>query len=161
VRALKKTPLVPIAMLQAHATLKNMLTFHRDNRAAVTVLTAVMDDPYGYGRVVRDTSGRVTRIVEQKDADTAEQEIREINSGIYCMDSDFLFGNIRGIGNDNAQGEYYLTDLLAIAVRRGALLTQPIRGRRNHGDKRPRSACRSRTHSAPPHQSRAYADRQR
>ncbi len=61
----------------------------------------------------------MTRIVEQKDADPEEQEIREINSGIYCMDSDFLFGNIRGIGNDNAQGEYYLTDLLAIAVRKG------------------------------------------
>jgi bifunctional UDP-N-acetylglucosamine pyrophosphorylase/glucosamine-1-phosphate N-acetyltransferase len=78
-----------------------------------------MDDPYGYGRVVRDPSGAVSRIVEQKDADPEEQEIREINSGIYCMDSDFLFSNIKGIGNDNAQGEYYLTDLLAIAVRKG------------------------------------------
>jgi bifunctional UDP-N-acetylglucosamine pyrophosphorylase / glucosamine-1-phosphate N-acetyltransferase len=100
-------------------TLKSMLTYHHDNRAAVTVLTALMDNPYGYGRVVRDASGRVVRIVEQKDADPEEQEIREINSGIYCMDSDFLFNNIRGIGNDNAQGEYYLTDLLAIAVRKG------------------------------------------
>lgn len=100
-------------------TLKSMLDYHRDNRAAITVLTALMDDPYGYGRVVRDTEGRVTRIVEEKDADPEEQEIREINSGIYCMDSDFLFDNIRGIGNDNAQGEYYLTDLLAIAVRKG------------------------------------------
>jgi bifunctional UDP-N-acetylglucosamine pyrophosphorylase / glucosamine-1-phosphate N-acetyltransferase len=108
-------------------TLKKMLAFHRENRAAVTVLTALMDDPYGYGRVVRDASGRVTCIVEQKDADTGEQEIREINSGIYCMDSDFLFGNIRGIGNDNAQGEYYLTDLLAIAVRKGlTCLALPI-----------------------------------
>jgi len=100
-------------------TLKHMLTYHRDNRADVTVLTALMDDPYGYGRVVRDGSGRVIRIVEQKDADPEEQEIREINSGIYCMDSDFLFNNIKDIGNDNAQGEYYLTDLLAIAVRKG------------------------------------------
>lgn len=100
-------------------TLKKMLAFHRDNRAAITVLTAVMDDPYGYGRVVRDDSGRVARIVEQKDADDEEQGIREINSGIYCMDSDFLYANIKGIGNDNAQGEYYLTDLLAIAVRKG------------------------------------------
>ncbi len=100
-------------------TLKNMLAYHHDNRAAVTVLTASMDDPYGYGRVIRDQTGRVTRIVEQKDADPEEQEIREINSGIYCMDSDFLFTNIRGIGNDNAQGEYYLTDLLAIAVKKG------------------------------------------
>lgn len=100
-------------------TLKNMLACHRDNSAAVTVLTAVMDDPYGYGRVVRDPSGRVIRIVEQKDADPEEQEIREINSGIYCMDSDFLFNNIKGLGNNNAQQEYYLTDLLAIAVRKG------------------------------------------
>ncbi len=100
-------------------TLKTMLSFHRDNKAAITVLTALMDDPYGYGRIVRDPSGRVIRIVEQKDADPEEQEIREINSGIYCMDSDFLFANIRGIGNDNAQGEYYLTDLLALAVRKG------------------------------------------
>lgn len=100
-------------------TVKSMVAYHHDNRAAITVLTALMDDPYGYGRVVRDTSGRVTRIVEQKDADPEEQEIREINSGIYCMDSDFLFANIKGIGNDNAQGEYYLTDLLAIAVRKG------------------------------------------
>ncbi|MDD2581510.1 MAG: bifunctional UDP-N-acetylglucosamine diphosphorylase/glucosamine-1-phosphate N-acetyltransferase GlmU [Desulfuromonadaceae bacterium] len=99
-------------------TLKNLLAFHLDNSAAVTVLTALMDDPYGYGRIVRDASGRVSRIVEQKDADPEEQEIREINSGIYCMDSDFLFSNINGIGNDNAQGEYYLTDLLALAVRK-------------------------------------------
>ena len=100
-------------------TLTAMLEFHRDNQAAVTVLTALMDDPYGYGRVVRDVSGRVSRIVEQKDADPDEQEIREINSGIYCMDSEFLSANIREIGNDNAQKEYYLTDLLAIAVRKG------------------------------------------
>jgi len=100
-------------------TLKSLLAFHQGNQAAITVLTAVMDDPYGYGRVVRDDSGRVTRIVEQKDAGPEEQEIREINSGIYCMDSDFLFGNIRGIGNNNAQGEYYLTDLLSIAVSKG------------------------------------------
>ncbi len=100
-------------------TLKHMLAYHRDNGAAITVLTALMHDPFGYGRVVRDDSGRVTRIVEQKDATPEEQEIREINSGIYCMDSAFLFANIKGISNDNAQGEYYLTDLLAIAVRKG------------------------------------------
>ena len=100
-------------------TLKSMLALHRGSQAAVTVLTAVMEDPSGYGRVVRDASGRVARIVEQKDADPEEQKIREINSGIYCMDSGFLFGNIKGLGNDNAQGEYYLTDLLAIAVHQG------------------------------------------
>jgi bifunctional UDP-N-acetylglucosamine pyrophosphorylase/glucosamine-1-phosphate N-acetyltransferase len=100
-------------------TLRTLLTFHRDNKSAVTVLTALMDDPCGYGRVVRDASGRVTRIVEQKDADPEEQEIREINSGIYCVESDFLIGNINSIGNENIQKEYYLTDLLAIAVGKG------------------------------------------
>jgi len=100
-------------------TLRNMLAYHRDNGAAITVLTALMDDPFGYGRVVRDDSGRVTGIVEQKDATQGEREIREINSGIYCMDSGFLFSNIKEISNDNSQGEYYLTDLLAIAVRKG------------------------------------------
>lgn len=100
-------------------TLRNMLECHHSSGAAVTVLTALMDDPCGYGRVVRDCSGQVTGIVEQKDADPEIQAIREINSGIYCMDADFLFTNIREIGNDNAQGEYYLTDLLAIAVKKG------------------------------------------
>ncbi len=100
-------------------TLTGLLKFHADHSAVVTVLTAVMDEPYGYGRVVRDEEGRVTRIVEQKDADPEEQDIREINSGIYCMQSDFLFDNIRSISNNNAQQEYYLTDLVAIAVRKG------------------------------------------
>ncbi len=100
-------------------TLKNMLAYHRENGAAITVLTALMADPFGYGRVVRDNAGRVTGIVEQKDATPEEQKITEINSGIYCMDSGFLFANIKGIGNNNAQGEYYLTDLLSIAVQKG------------------------------------------
>lgn len=107
-------------------TLADLLKYHRDQAAVVTVLTALMDDPYGYGRVVRDGAGRVLRIVEQKDADPEEQEIREINSGIYCMESGFLFDNIRSVSNDNAQGEYYLTDLVAIAVRKGlACLARP------------------------------------
>jgi len=78
-------------------TLTELLEFHAGRAAVVTVLTALMDDPYGYGRVVRDEDGRVMRIVEQKDADPEEQDIREINSGIYCMESDFLFENIRSI----------------------------------------------------------------
>lgn len=100
-------------------TLTSLLQFHSDRSAAVTVLTATMYDPYGYGRVVRDEQGRVIRIVEQKDANPEEQKIREINSGIYCMESGFLFDNIRAVSNDNAQQEYYLTDLVSIAVRKG------------------------------------------
>lgn len=100
-------------------TLQQMLAYHRDHKAAVTVLTALMDNPFGYGRVLRGADGHVVRIVEQKDATAEERAIREINSGIYCMDSAFLFGNIRSLSNNNAQGEYYLTDLLAVAVQQG------------------------------------------
>ncbi len=100
-------------------TLQAMLSFHRENRAAITVLTALRDNPFGYGRVIRDQTGGVARIVEQKDATPDEQAVREVNSGIYCMESDFLRAGIRNLGNDNAQGEYYLTDLVGIAVRQG------------------------------------------
>ncbi len=107
------TPLLTVA------TLKGLIASHRANGAVLTVLTAMMDNPQGYGRVVRDDSGRVLRIVEQKDATPEEQSIREINSGIYCVESDFLFANIGLIGSDNAQQEFYLTDLLLIAVSQG------------------------------------------
>jgi len=100
-------------------TLSGLIRFHRKQNAAVTVLTAVLENPNGYGRVVRDEAGRLLAIVEQKDATPAEQAIREINSGIYCMEAEFLFGNIDGIGNANAQNEFYLTDLVAIAVNKG------------------------------------------
>jgi bifunctional UDP-N-acetylglucosamine pyrophosphorylase/glucosamine-1-phosphate N-acetyltransferase len=100
-------------------TLTTLIRFHRSNHAAVTVLTAEMANPDGYGRVVRDEAGRLLAIVEQKDAATGELAIREINSGIYCMESEFLFANIGEIGSANAQNEFYLTDLVAIAVARG------------------------------------------
>jgi bifunctional UDP-N-acetylglucosamine pyrophosphorylase/glucosamine-1-phosphate N-acetyltransferase len=100
-------------------TLQGLIAYHWENRAALTVLTATMDNPYGYGRVVRDTDGRVLRIVEQKDATLKEQALCEINSGIYCMEADFLFANIDAISSDNAQGEFYLTDLVSMAVSQG------------------------------------------
>jgi len=100
-------------------TLQGLIAFHRAEGAALTVLTAMMDNPYGYGRVVRDADGRVLRIVEQKDATPQEQAVCEINSGIYCMEAEFLFANIDSIGNQNAQQEFYLTDLVSIAVQSG------------------------------------------
>ena len=100
-------------------TLTALIRSHRSHDAAVTVLTAVLDDPDGYGRVLRDEAGKLAAIVEQKDATAAERAIREINSGIYCMESGFLFENIGKIGNANAQNEFYLTDLVAIAVAKG------------------------------------------
>jgi bifunctional UDP-N-acetylglucosamine pyrophosphorylase/glucosamine-1-phosphate N-acetyltransferase len=98
-------------------TLLGLVDTHRGAKAAATVVTATVDRPYGYGRVVR-TGGRIVRIVEERDASPAERQIREINSGIYAFDLDPLFESLRGIASQNAQGEYYLTDLVAIYRRR-------------------------------------------
>lgn len=98
------------------ATLQRLAAEHAASGAAVTVLTAKLDRPFGYGRIVRDSEGRVRRIVEQKDASPEEQAIDEVNSGIYCMELDFLRDHIGRLGSENAQNEYYLTDLVGIAV---------------------------------------------
>ena len=98
-------------------TLHRLLATHRDARAAATVVTAVVERPYGYGRIVR-TSGHVARIVEERDASPAQRKIREINSGIYAFDLAPLFDGLRTIAATNAQGEYYLTDLVAAYRRR-------------------------------------------
>lgn len=98
------------------ATLQHLAREHAASGAAVTVLTARLDRPFGYGRIVRDSEGRVRRIVEQKDASPEEQAIDEVNSGIYCMDLAFLRAHIGRLGSENAQNEYYLTDLVGIAV---------------------------------------------
>jgi len=99
------------------ATLKQLVDAHRTTRAAATVVTAIVDRPYGYGRIVR-SRGRLARIVEERDASTAVRQIREINGGIYAFDLAPLFDALRGIASQNAQGEYYLTDLVAIYRRR-------------------------------------------
>lgn len=101
------------------ATLQKLLQTHRQMHAQATVLTAVMPDPAGYGRVIRDKSGKVTKIVEQKDASAAEALVNEINTGIYCFEKDSLFTALSQITADNAQGEYYLTDVIGILVNQG------------------------------------------
>jgi bifunctional UDP-N-acetylglucosamine pyrophosphorylase/glucosamine-1-phosphate N-acetyltransferase len=98
-------------------TLRQLVDTHRGARAAATVVTATVDRPFGYGRIVR-ASGRIARIVEERDASPSERQIREINSGIYAFDLEPLFDALRGIASQNAQGEYYLTDLIAIYRRR-------------------------------------------
>ncbi|MBP2476304.1 bifunctional UDP-N-acetylglucosamine pyrophosphorylase/glucosamine-1-phosphate N-acetyltransferase [Crossiella equi] len=106
-------------------TLRALLAEHKRAGNAVTVLTAQVGDPTGYGRIVRDTTGVVTAIVEQKDADEAQRAIKEINSGVYAFDASVLRGAIGRLSTDNAQGELYLTDVLSIArgdgLRVGAL----------------------------------------
>ncbi|RII28917.1 MAG: bifunctional UDP-N-acetylglucosamine diphosphorylase/glucosamine-1-phosphate N-acetyltransferase GlmU [Geobacter sp.] len=100
-------------------TLIDLLARHDERQAVVTVLTAHLDEPTGYGRVVKREGGRILRIVEEKDATQEERSISEINSGIYCVNGDFLFEAVAGLSNDNAQGEYYLTDIIRMAADRG------------------------------------------
>ncbi len=100
-------------------TLKELLEEHRRREAAVTVLTAEVEDPFGYGRIVRDSKGLVRRIVEEKDATPQERSIREINSGTYVFEARFLFSSLDKIRPENVQKEYYLTDVVEIAVNEG------------------------------------------
>lgn len=95
------------------AELKKFYEGHVASQAAATVLTAFMDDPAGYGRIIRDADGNVLGIVEEKDAVLEQKSIKEINTGIYCVEAPLLFGVLATLTCDNAQGEYYLTDVLA------------------------------------------------
>ena len=101
-----------VPLLQT-TTLARLIEHHRASKAVATVLTMDLPEPYGYGRIVRDASGRIQRIVEERDASGPERAITEVNSGIYCFDLAPLFGALHQLATDNAQGEYYLTDLVA------------------------------------------------
>lgn len=107
-----------VPLLQTE-TLREMTARHESSGAVLTVLTARPADPYGYGRVVKGEDGAILRIVEEKDADQTERGIGEINSGIYCVESGFLFDAIARLSNNNAQGEYYLTDIVQMAAEAG------------------------------------------
>lgn len=96
-------------------TLQSLLADHEGARRAVTVLTAVVEDPSGYGRIERGDDGEVLNIVEHKDCTPAQLEINEINSGVYAFDAQVLADGLRRLHTNNAQGELYLTDILAIA----------------------------------------------
>ena len=96
-------------------TLTGLVDAHAAADRAITVLTAEVDEPFGYGRILRDEAGEVTAIVEQKEATPAQAAVREINSGIFAFDGRFLADALGRISNDNAKGEYYLTDVVQIA----------------------------------------------
>jgi bifunctional UDP-N-acetylglucosamine pyrophosphorylase / glucosamine-1-phosphate N-acetyltransferase len=98
-------------------TVRRLVDQHEADRAAATVLTAVVDRPYGYGRIVR-LDGRIARVVEERDASPAERAIKEINSGLYAFDLGPLFEALKGVASRNAQGEYYLPDLVSIYRKR-------------------------------------------
>ncbi|MCQ2373630.1 MAG: bifunctional UDP-N-acetylglucosamine diphosphorylase/glucosamine-1-phosphate N-acetyltransferase GlmU [Phascolarctobacterium sp.] len=92
--------------------LKKFYEAHKASGAAATVLTAIMDNPFGYGRIIRDAEGNVKGIVEQKDATEEQKAIKEINTGIYCLECPLMFDVLATLTCNNAQGEYYLTDVL-------------------------------------------------
>lgn len=100
-------------------TLRHMLRTHRDAGGAVSILTAHLPDPTGYGRIVRDAGNRVTAIVEHKDATPDQLRIDEINSSMYVFDAGFLREALPALRNENRQGEYYLTDTVHFAFSRG------------------------------------------
>ncbi len=99
--------------------LKNFYEEHVKSGAKATVLTAIMPDASGYGRIIRTEDGSVAKIVEHKDATEEERKVKEINSGIYCFDAKSLFEALSQVTNDNAQGEYYLPDVLGILRKQG------------------------------------------
>ena len=107
-----------VPLLEA-ATLRALLDEHAAGGAAVTLLTAEFADPTGYGRVLRGPDGTVTGIVEQADATAEQRAVREINSGVYVFDAAFLAAGLSGLASHNAQGELYLTDLVAAAATQG------------------------------------------
>ncbi len=108
------------APLVNSVTLQELIAFHRSRNGAATVLTAELQDPTGYGRVIRNNgSESVLKIVEQKDGTSEELAVREINSGIYVFNAQLLFQALREVNTDNAQKEYYLTDVFGICFRKG------------------------------------------
>jgi bifunctional UDP-N-acetylglucosamine pyrophosphorylase/glucosamine-1-phosphate N-acetyltransferase len=100
-------------------TILSLLARHHETGANCTMLTTEVENPTGYGRIIRDSDGFVTGSVEEKDATPQEKEIREINPGIYCFQCDSLFACLEEVRDDNAQKEYYLTDVIGILRSRG------------------------------------------
>lgn len=102
---------------------KTLTRLKEANVEGMSMLTLTVDNPFGLGRIKRDEQGNIVAIVEQKDANEQEQAIREINSGIYCVDNALLHKYLPNLSNDNAQQEYYLTDIVKMAVADGIAIT--------------------------------------
>lgn len=103
-------------------TLQQLITYHESIHSKATVLTSIEPDPTGYGRIIRNEQGVLERIVEQKDAETTELAIKEVNTGTYCFDNKELFEALETIGNENAQGEFYLTDIIEVLKVKGKVV---------------------------------------
>lgn len=111
------TPLIRPETMQA------LFEHHEKQQAKATILTAVAENPTGYGRILRDAQGQVSQIVEQKDATSEQQLVKEINTGTYCFDNQALFAALEQVNNDNAQGEYYLPDVIEILQKQGEIVS--------------------------------------
>ncbi|MGE7624293.1 bifunctional UDP-N-acetylglucosamine diphosphorylase/glucosamine-1-phosphate N-acetyltransferase GlmU [Viridibacillus sp. NPDC096237] len=103
-------------------TMKALFEHHESNHAKATILTAIAEDPTGYGRILRSTDQQVSQIVEQKDATPEQRQVKEINTGTYCFDNKALFAALKLVKNDNAQGEYYLPDVIEILQKQGEVV---------------------------------------
>ncbi|MGI2329725.1 bifunctional UDP-N-acetylglucosamine diphosphorylase/glucosamine-1-phosphate N-acetyltransferase GlmU [Planococcus sp. YIM B11945] len=103
-------------------TMESLLAHHAATTAKATILTAIAENPTGYGRILRNASGSVEKIVEQKDASVEEQQVNEINTGTYCFDNEALFEALKLVSNNNAQGEYYLPDVIEILQKQGEVV---------------------------------------
>jgi bifunctional UDP-N-acetylglucosamine pyrophosphorylase/glucosamine-1-phosphate N-acetyltransferase len=110
-------------------TLESFIRNHQSKNAALSLMTAELDRPEGYGRVIRDRSGKIEKIVEEKDASPAQRNIREINTGIYLLDSEVAFEGLRQLTRQNSQNEYYLTDIVAFAVKEKKIIESVKAGR--------------------------------
>lgn len=108
------------------STLLEMIDIHNRQQADLTLLTTILDDPTHYGRIVRSPEGKLLGIVEQKDCSITEQKIQEINAGIYCVQTSFLFNALSKITQDNSQGELYLTDIVSIGVEEGRTIQTSV-----------------------------------
>jgi len=104
-------------------TLRNLIEHHNQTGAACSILSVRLENPTGYGRIIRDSNGEFRKIVEQRDANEEERQVREINSGIYCFESKALFDALRKVEPKNEQGEYYLTDVAEIILAAGGTVS--------------------------------------
>jgi len=103
--------------LLAHSTLEEFIRFHEGRKSLLSVMTTFQGDPSGYGRIIRNDAAGISRIVEERDATDQERTVKEVNTGVYLIDSMSLFSLLEGIGSDNCQKEYYLTDIVREAVK--------------------------------------------
>ena len=104
-------------------TMQSLFEYHQKQQAKATILTAIADNPTGYGRIIRNGDGQVAQIVEQKDASEEQQLVTEINTGTYCFDNKALFEALKLVKNENAQGEYYLPDVIQILQQQGEIVS--------------------------------------